>query len=115
MSDKDGIMIGVNKANSSLVIIDIFNSLKYKNANIAIFGTSGSGKTFLIAAYGIRMRQKTYRYLLLLRIKDMNLQEPVTTLVENLYRFLFIVELHQHNGNTACRYGNSRFIGWVYI
>ena len=80
MSDKDGIMIGVNKANSSLVIIDIFNSLKYKNANIAIFGTSGSGKTFLMQLMALRMRQKTYRYLLLLRIKDMNLQEPVTTI-----------------------------------
>lgn len=58
MSDKDGIMIGVNKANSSLVIIDIFNSLKYKNANIAIFGTSGSGKTFLMQLMALRMRQK---------------------------------------------------------
>lgn len=58
MSDKDGIMIGVNKANSSLVIIDIFNSLKYKNANIAIFGTSGSGKTFLMQLMALRMRRK---------------------------------------------------------
>ena len=51
-------MIGVNKANSSLVIIDIFNSLKYKNANIAIFGTSGSGKTFLMQLMALRMRRK---------------------------------------------------------
>ena len=46
MSDKDGIMMGVNKANNSLVIVDIFNTKIYKNANIAILGTSGAGKTF---------------------------------------------------------------------
>ena len=32
MSDRDGILMGVNKANSSLVIVDIFNSEIYKNA-----------------------------------------------------------------------------------
>ena len=36
MSDRDGILMGVNKANNSLVIVDIFNSEIYKNANIAI-------------------------------------------------------------------------------
>ena len=41
MSDRDGILMGVNKANSSLVIVDIFNSEIYKNANMAIMGTTG--------------------------------------------------------------------------
>ena len=58
MSDKDGIMMGVNKANSSLVIVDIFNSEKYKNANIAIMGTSGAGKTFTMQLMALRMRRK---------------------------------------------------------
>lgn len=58
MCDKDGIMMGVNKANSSLVIVDIFNSEIYKNANIAILGTSGAGKTFLMQLMALRMRQK---------------------------------------------------------
>lgn len=58
MSDKDGIMMGVNKANSSLVIVDIFNSAIYKNANIAILGTSGSGKTFTMQLMALRMRRK---------------------------------------------------------
>lgn len=48
MSDRDGILMGVNKANNSLVIVDIFNSEIYKNANIAILGTSGAGKTFCL-------------------------------------------------------------------
>lgn len=58
MSDKDGILMGVNTANSSLVIIDIFNSMVYKNANIAIMGTTGAGKTFLLQLMALRMRRK---------------------------------------------------------
>lgn len=58
MSDKDGIMMGVNKANNSLVIVDIFNTQIYKNANIAILGTSGAGKTFTMQLMALRMRRK---------------------------------------------------------
>ena len=36
MSDENGILLGVNKHNNSLVIVDIFNSRVYKNANMAI-------------------------------------------------------------------------------
>lgn len=58
MSDKDGILMGVNTANSSLVIVDIFNSSIYKNANISIMGTTGAGKTFLLQLMALRMRRK---------------------------------------------------------
>ena len=58
MSDDNGILMGVNKANSSLVIVDIFNSQIYKNANIAIMGTSGAGKTFTMQLMALRMRRK---------------------------------------------------------
>lgn len=58
MSDKNGILMGVNTANSSLVIVDIFNSAVYKNANISIMGTTGAGKTFLLQLMALRMRRK---------------------------------------------------------
>ena len=58
MSDKDGILMGVNKANNSLVIVDIFNTKIYKNANIAILGTSGAGKTFTMQLVALRLRRK---------------------------------------------------------
>lgn len=58
MSDKDGILMGVNTANSSLVIVDIFNSTIYKNANISIMGTTGAGKTFTLQLMALRMRRK---------------------------------------------------------
>ena len=44
--DEDGIFIGTNIYNNSLVFIDRYNNAKYKNANICIFGTSGAGKSF---------------------------------------------------------------------
>ena len=44
--DEKGIFIGKNIYNDSLVFIDRFNNIKYKNSNISIFGMSGSGKSF---------------------------------------------------------------------
>lgn len=58
MCDDNGILLGVNKYNSSLIIVDIFNSAIYKNANMAILGTSGAGKTFTMQLTALRMRRK---------------------------------------------------------
>ena len=45
--DEEGIFIGTNIYNDSLIFIDRYNSEKYKNANMCVFGTSGSRKIFL--------------------------------------------------------------------
>lgn len=58
MCDDNGILLGVNKYNNSLIIVDIFNSRAYKNANMAILGTSGAGKTFTMQLMALRMRRK---------------------------------------------------------
>ncbi len=58
MCDDNGILLGVNRFNNSLVIVDIFNSQIYKNANISILGTSGAGKTFLMQLMALRLRRK---------------------------------------------------------
>ena len=58
MCDDNGILLGVNKYNSSLIIVDIFNSAVYKNANMSILGTSGAGKTFTMQLMALRMRRK---------------------------------------------------------
>ena len=52
MCDDNGILLGVNKHNNSLIVLDIFDSKVYKNANISILGTSGAGKTFIFCAKG---------------------------------------------------------------
>lgn len=44
--DENGIFIGTNLYNNSLLFFDKYNSDKYKNANICILGTSGAGKSF---------------------------------------------------------------------
>ena len=44
--DDEGVFIGTNLYNNSLVFVDRFNSDKYKNANMCILGASGAGKSF---------------------------------------------------------------------
>lgn len=69
MSDDNGILLGVNKFNNSLIIIDIFNSKIYKNANMAILGTTGAGKTFTMQLMALRMRRKNIQVFILAPIK----------------------------------------------
>lgn len=45
--DEEGIFIGTNVYNNSIILVDRFNKNKYKNANMCIFGTSGARKIFL--------------------------------------------------------------------
>ena len=61
--DKEGIFIGTNIYNNSLVFIDRYKN-KYKNANICIFGTSGAGKSF-------------YSKLLILRYKLIGIKQYI--------------------------------------
>lgn len=69
MCDDNGILLGVNKHNNSLLIVDIFNSKVYKNANIAILGTSGAGKTFLMQLMALRMRRKNIQVFIIAPLK----------------------------------------------
>mgnify|MGYP001851778232 FL=1 len=62
--DEDGIFIGTNIYNNSLVFIDRYNTNKYKNANMCIFGTSGAGKSF-------------YTKLLILRYRLMGIEQYI--------------------------------------
>ena len=62
--DQDGIFVGTNIYNNSLVFIDRYNTQKYKNANICIFGTSGAGKSF-------------YTKLLILRYKLLGINQYI--------------------------------------
>lgn len=57
INDENGILFGTNKANNSLVFIDNFDTKKYKNANMSILGTSGSGKTYTLQCMALRMRE----------------------------------------------------------
>ena len=69
MCDDNGILLGVNKHNNSLIIVDIFNSRIYKNANMAILGTSGAGKTFTLQLMALRMRRKNIQVFIIAPLK----------------------------------------------
>lgn len=48
LNDNSGIIMGKSVHNNSLIILDRFNRTKYKNSNMCVFGTSGSGKSYYI-------------------------------------------------------------------
>ncbi len=54
--DENGVFIGKNIYNDSLIFVDRFNREKYKNANMCIFGTSGAGKSFFTKLLILRCR-----------------------------------------------------------
>ena len=54
--DEKGIFVGTNIYNNSLVFIDRYNTNKYKNANMCVFGTSGAGKSFYTKLLILRYR-----------------------------------------------------------
>ena len=56
LCDENGVVLGVNRRYQSLVNLDVFNTKKYKNANISIVGSSGSGKTYTELTMALRMR-----------------------------------------------------------
>lgn len=63
--DENGIFIGSNMNNNSLVFIDKYNNNKYKNANMCIFGTSRSWKIVLYKITNIEIsstRNRTVCY-----------------------------------------------------
>lgn len=46
LCDRNGVLLGVNQYNNSLVSLNNFDTRIYKNGGIALMGTSGAGKTF---------------------------------------------------------------------
>lgn len=56
LADKQGVALGMHRGNNSLVVYDPFDATKYANANIAIYGASGHGKTYTLLTLITRMR-----------------------------------------------------------
>ncbi len=54
--DEEGVFIGTNIYNDSLIFIDRYNNNLYKNSNMCIFGTSGAGKSFFTKLLILRSR-----------------------------------------------------------
>ena len=69
LSDDTGVLLGVNRHNHSLSIVDLFNTKKNKNANLNLIGTSGAGKTFTLQLLALRMRMRGIQCFILAPIK----------------------------------------------
>ena len=69
MSDDAGVLLGINRHNNSLCIVDLFNTKKNKNANLNILGTSGAGKTFTMQLLALRMRMRGIQCFIVAPIK----------------------------------------------
>ena len=54
--DENGIYIGNNIYNNSKIFVNRYDTEKYKNANMCVFGTSGAGKSYYIKLLIIRYR-----------------------------------------------------------
>lgn len=67
--DNNGIFIGLNEHNNSIVMVDIFNTELYKNANMVLLGTSGAGKTFLMQLMALRLRMQDIPVMIIAPLK----------------------------------------------
>lgn len=69
MSDDTGMLLGINRHNNSLCIVDLFDTKKNKNANLNLLGTSGAGKTFTMQLLALRMRMRGIQCYIIAPIK----------------------------------------------
>lgn len=69
MSDDTGVLLGINRHNNSLCIVDLFDTKINKNANLNLLGTSGAGKTFTMQLLALRMRMRGIQCYIIAPIK----------------------------------------------
>lgn len=56
LMDSEGVLFGINSLNSSLVVLNPWNTQQFSNPNGVIVGSSGSGKTFFELLIGSHLR-----------------------------------------------------------
>ena len=69
LCDKGGVILGVDDVFKSPVLINPFDTSKYINANMAILGSSGSGKSFTMQTLAIRMRENQTQVFIIAPLK----------------------------------------------
>lgn len=56
LCDDTGVFLGINQFNDTATILDFYDRNKYSSGNIAVFGQTGAGKTFLLLLLALRLR-----------------------------------------------------------
>ena len=74
LTDENGILLGTNHDNGSLVFVDIFDTRRYNNSNVAILGSSGAGKTYTLQCMALRMRQKRIQVFIIAPLKGIEFE-----------------------------------------
>ena len=69
LNDAGGILLGNNLENYSPVFVNAFDKSIYENANTAIMGSSGNGKTYLSQLIMLRLRQQRVKTIVIAPIK----------------------------------------------
>lgn len=69
LQDPNGIMLGVDSSNNSLVAVDVFDTDRHANANGAILGKSGYGKTFTAQLIAMRLRLQNIQTFIITPLK----------------------------------------------
>lgn len=62
--------------NSSVAMLDIFDSSKYSNANMCVMGTSGAGKTYLLQLLALRHRCQGTQLFIIVPLKGHEFRRP---------------------------------------
>lgn len=78
--DESGFVIGTNQFNGSIISINNFNTKLFKNANMAIFGTTGSGKSYLEMLLTRRSRFCDINTYFILPVKGYEYEQPVRSI-----------------------------------
>lgn len=100
LSDDNGVLLGLNRTNHSLCIIDFFNSMLYKNANVAVLGTTGAGKTYLLQTLALRLRMRNIQCFIIAPLKGHEHRRACLGGGRNLHQNLpWIARLYQCHGN----------------
>lgn len=63
--DEKGIVLGINLHNSSLCMIDPFDSSKYESPHISVLGMTGGGKTMFLQCLAMRFREQGARVIII--------------------------------------------------
>lgn len=55
LCDNEGVLLGTNLYNSSMTILDVYNTSKYSSGNFCLLGMTGVGKTFTLLVLAFRL------------------------------------------------------------
>ncbi len=87
LSDPSGVYMGNNDHNGSSVMLNIFDSKKYSNANMVVLGSSGYGKTTTLQMLARRMRLQNIPIMMICPFKGFEYRAMCESLGGNFIRF----------------------------